>query len=139
MMIIDGQEINTLEELETAISSMSEENKIALRGIFNSSEAPAPTQKQLDYNKYLKRASAKDIILAEMASENMERVRNGIWTVTDLISLTQDAELKLVLDDINTLSFELAQSKLNTISNPLLVPEIKNGWINKLQTHLYNG
>ena len=139
MMIIDGQEINTLEELENAIASMSEENKMALRGIFNSSEPPLPTQKQLDYNKYLKRAAAKDIILAEMASENMERVRNGIWTVSDLVSLTQDAELKLVLDDINTLSFELAQSKLNTINNPLLVPEIKNGWINKLQTHLYNG
>ena len=81
----------------------------------------------------------KDKIIAEMASENMERVRNGAWSVANLISLTQDADLKHVLDDINTLSFELAMSKLQTITNPLLTAEIKLAWITKLQNNLYNG
>lgn len=138
-MIINGQVIVTNEELEAAIVDMSQESKDALRALFGNTAPPAPSQKDLDYQKYLKRAAVKDQIIAEMASENMERVRNGIWTVSDLVSLTQDPELKLVLDDINTLSFELAQSKLNSITNPLLITEIKTGWILKLQTHLYNG
>lgn len=97
-----------------------------------------PNQKEKDYNKYIKRAEAKNKILAEMASENMERVRNGVWSVPQLVGLTQDVELKLVLDDVNTLSFELAQSKLLSCTNPLLTTEIKMGWIAKLQANLYN-
>ena len=138
-MIINGQLISTSEELEAFIANMSQESKDSLRALFNNTAPPAPSQKDLDYQKYLKRAAVKDQIIAEMASENMERVRAGIWTVANLIALTQDADLKLVLDDINTLSFELAQSKLQGATNPLLTTEIKNGWITKLQTHLYNG
>jgi hypothetical protein len=137
-MIINGQTINTEAELEIAIESMNEESKASLRSLFNGTPPPAPTLKDLDYTKYTKRAAVKDQILAEMASENMERIRAGIWTVPDLIGLTQDVELKLVLDDINTLSFELAQSKLNAATNPLLTSTIKMGWILKLQSHLYN-
>lgn len=94
-------------------------------------------QKQLDYERYLKRAKVKDQIIAEMASENMERVRNGLWTVNDLISLTQDPELKLVLDDVSTLSYELAVSKVMAISNPLITSQIKTDWSFKLQSHFY--
>ena len=95
--------------------------------------------KEKDYQKYLARASVKNQILAEMASENMSRVRAGIWTVTDLINLTQDTQLKQALDDIETLSFELAQSKLMSSTNSLLTTEIKNAWIAKLQANLFNG
>lgn len=53
-------------------------------------------------------------------------------------TLFGNADLKMVLDNINTLSFELAQSKLNAINIPLLTTEIKSDWIAKLQSHLYN-
>jgi hypothetical protein len=137
-MIINGQNIITTEELELAIVGMSEESKASLRATYNNTTMPSASQQDLDYQKYIKRAAVKDQIMAEMASENMARVRAGVWTVLNLISLTQDAELKLVLDDINTLSFELAQQKLQTLGNPLVTTDIKNGWIMKLQTHLYN-
>jgi hypothetical protein len=58
--------------------------------------------------------------------------------VPGLISLTQDPTLKLVLDDINTLSFELAQGKLESATHELLTTEIKNSWILKLQNNLFN-
>ncbi len=138
-MNINGVEITSLEELEAVIVGFSEESKDHLRSVFNQSEPPTQTQKQKDYQKYLKRASVRDQIVAEMAAENMERVRAGTWTVTDLINLTQDTELKAVLSDLSTLSFELAQSKLLAATNPLLTTDIKNGWLAKLQAHLYNG
>lgn len=136
-MIIDNIIVNTEAELEALILNYSEESKVALRSVFLNSTPPAPSQKELDYNRYLKRAQAKDIIIAEMASENMERVRSGVWTVNDLINLTQDTELKLVLDDVNTLSYELAAGKVATITNSLITQQIKDGWIFKLQSHFY--
>lgn len=97
----------------------------------------AKTQVQLDYDRYIKRAQAKDKILAEFASENMSRIRAGTWTVPNLIELTQDAQLNLLLANINTLSYELAINSVQSITNPLITPEIKAGWIAKLQSHLY--
>lgn len=139
-MYINGIEVLTEQELEDAIITMTEDSKTYMRNMFHGVENYIIiSQKEIDFQKYLKRAAAKDRIIAEMASENMERVRNGVWTVPNLISLTQDNELKLVLDDINTLSFELAISKLQTISNLLLTTEIKTGWIVKLQSNLFNG
>lgn len=96
------------------------------------------TQYEKDFIKYQKRAAIKDIIISEMAAENMQRVRAGVWTVSQLIELTQDVELKHVLDDVNTLSFELAQAKINALTNPLITAEIKTNWIVKLQNYLYN-
>lgn len=96
------------------------------------------TQKQIDFNKYKKRASVKDDIIATMASNNMERVRNGVWTVAELIGLTQDVELKSILDDVSTLSYELAVGKIQSATNPLLTAEIKNEWITMLVGHFYN-
>lgn len=139
MININGIIVKTREELETMISNMSEDNKQNLRNEFdNSTTVVEQTVQQKDFNKYMKRASVKDLIIAEMASENMDRVRRGIWTVTDLISLTQDPSLKLVLDDINTLSFELAISKLNGIMHKCITNDIKTAWTLKLQLHLYN-
>lgn len=97
----------------------------------------ATAQKQKDLDRYTKRAAARDLIVAELAAENMERVRAGDWTTPELISLTQDAELKNLLDDINTLSYEIAYSKVDSLSNPLLTAEIKNGWKAKLLAHFY--
>lgn len=96
------------------------------------------TQLQKDFDKYKKRAAVKDTIIATMASENMERVRNGVWTVPDLVGLTQDPELKLILDDVSTLSYELAVGKIQAATNSLLTEDIKNGWIAMLMAHFYN-
>ena len=100
--------------------------------------APQPSQYELDVERYSKRATAKDQIIAEFAAENIARVRSGVWTVPQLISLTQDAGLKALLDNVNTLSFEIAASMLPGLTNPLLTTAIKNGWAAKLQAHFYN-
>ena len=99
---------------------------------------PAKTQFELDVERYSRRAKAKDVILSEFAAENMARVRSGVWTVPQLISLTQDAGLKALLDNVNTLSFEIASTMVPNLTNPLLTAEIKTGWVAKLQAHFYN-
>lgn len=139
MLNVNGTLCLTIEELEVAIATLPEDQKILMRNDFNGiPNTTEPSQKEKDFQKYLKRAAAKDKIIAEMASENMERVRTGIWTVQNLVDLTQDAELKRVLDDISTLSFELAAQKLQAINNPLLTTEIKNSWLQKLMSNFYN-
>lgn len=135
-MIISGVKVKTREEFDAAVAGLSSEEKEGLLSLFL--EWSAPTPKEKDAIKYAKRAAVKDQIMVEMATENMERVRSGVWTTAQLISLTQDPELKLVQDDIGTLSFELALMKLQTASNPLLTPEIRGAWMIKLMRHFYN-
>ncbi len=94
-------------------------------------------QREQDFVRFKKRASAKDVIIAEMAAANMERVRSGVWTTSQLIALTQDPELKQILDDVNTLSFEIAYSRVDGLTNALLTTEIKNSWKALLQAHFY--
>lgn len=125
-----GQKIGEL-ELPNGTSEETWQAKLAMYA-----KAP-PTQYEKDYERYIKRAQAKNLILAEMAAENMARVRSGTWTVNDLASLTQDTDLKKVLDDLNALSFELAASKLQAVSNPLITDEIKTNWLQKLQNYFY--
>ena len=96
------------------------------------------SQKDIDFLKYKKRASVKDTIIATMASDNMERVRNGVWTIEELTALTQDPELKLILDDVNTLSYELAVMKIQVATNPLVTESVKNEWVVMLASHFYN-
>ena len=93
--------------------------------------------KRIDEEKYNKRASVKDSIIAWMAAENMKRYRAGIWTFADLSSLTMDQNLKLVLDDINTLSYELAMGKIDAVTNPLITTDIKTSWKMKLLANLF--
>lgn len=100
--------------------------------------ADVPTQFDADIVRYSKRARAKDQILSEFAAENMARVRAGTWTVPQLIGLTQDAGLKALLDNVNTLSFEIAASMVPGLTNSLLTTEIKAAWVAKLQAHFYN-
>lgn len=98
---------------------------------------PVVNQKELDEIRFQKRAAAKDSIIARMAASNLERVRNGVWTTVDLVSLTEDAQLKKLLDDVNTLSYEIAYFKIDNIQNALLTPEIKNEWKSLLLEHFY--
>lgn len=96
------------------------------------------SQEQRDFIRFMKRANVKNQIVAEMAMENMARLRAGVWTTANLTALTQDAELKLVLDDVNTLSYELAIPKVQALTNPIITPQIKAGWVAKLMSHFYN-
>lgn len=94
-------------------------------------------QREIDYVRFKKRAMAKDGMIAEMAAGNMERLRSGVWTTTQLIELTQDTQLKDVLSDISSLSFEIAYSKISAITNPLITTEIKNSWKKLLSDNFY--
>lgn len=94
------------------------------------------TEKAME--KYLSRAKVKDRLIAEIAVENVQRIKDGTWQVSDLISLTQDSGIKAVLDDMNSLSFELALGKIDSISSPLITTEIKNQWKAKLAGSLFN-
>jgi hypothetical protein len=96
---------------------------------------PVPTQQDLDRNRLLKRAQVRDALFAEMGSENLGRVRAGVWTSDDLDDLIDS--LDHVLKRVNSLSFERAMVALQAASHPLLTPEIKAGWIAKLQANLY--
>lgn len=131
--------IKTKEELERAISNLPEADKQSLRNEFDGGFKNLPlTQLEKDYIKYEKRSYIKDKIIAEMATENMSRIRSGVWTVPDLISLTQDQEIKGVLDDVHSLSFELAVNKIRALSNPLITQSIKKAWITKLTSYFFN-
>lgn len=94
-------------------------------------------QREKDFARFKKRASVKDGMIAEMAAGNMERVRSGVWTSAQLIGLTQDEQLKQILSDIATLSFEIAYSKVDAITNPLITVEIKNSWKALLADNFY--
>lgn len=102
--------------------------------------APEPeplTQRRLDELRYQKRASVKDQLIAYMAADNMQRVRNGEWTVQDLTSLMQDPALQAAQGFMQTLSFELAAQAISQSEHALMTEEIKSNWINKLQENFY--
>ena len=99
--------------------------------------APAPTQLELDSTRYIKRAASKDSLIAFMAADNMSRVRSGVWTVADLVALMDDSEVVGLLNSVNTLSFELAIARIQSLSTPLITAEIKAAWIAELQNNLY--
>lgn len=101
------------------------------------SPPPAPTQLELDTKRYQRRAAAKDGLIAYMAADNMSRVRAGVWTVPDLVALSNDPDVAALLNDVNTLSFELAVQRLPTITNLMLTPEIKADWADRLANHFY--
>lgn len=101
-------------------------------------QEPEPlTQRQLDELRYQKRASVKDQLIAYMAADNMQRVRNGEWTVQDLTSLMQDPALQAAQGFMQTLSFELAAQAISQSEHVLMTEEIKSNWINKLQENFY--
>lgn len=95
-------------------------------------------QKAKDQARYRERAKVKDELIVGICTDNMDRIRTGIWTVTQLIELTSEQNFKNIQDDINSLSFELAQGKIMAMTNPLLTQDIKNEWIGRLQANLFN-
>lgn len=141
MINLNGLIFTNINDLETYMTeqSFSDLVKQNLRNEFNNvSNYTEPSQAEKDDIKYSKRAEARNKIIVEMATENMERIRNGTWTVSQLIELTQDVQLKEILLDLNSLSYEIAYGKIDGISNPIVTTEIKNAWKAKLYAHFYN-
>lgn len=93
--------------------------------------------KEKDRITMLRRSEVKDKIIGEIGADNKERIRLQIWTVSDLIGITQDPSFIAILNDIQGLSFELAQQKIMAWSNPLITQDIKLGIIGKLQGNLF--
>jgi hypothetical protein len=130
---IGGVIVETLEELEATIASYDEVSKTAIRKQWNGeSTYVEPTQLELDKAKYMKRAAVLNGMIAEMASENIGRVRSGLWTVEQLTGLTQDVQIKEILTDLVALSFEIAYGKIDAVTNPLITSDIKTAWKAKL-------
>lgn len=102
-------------------------------------EIPNPTQFELDQARYVQRAAVKDSLIAYMAADNMSRVRAGVWTVPQLMSLMDDPAVAAASAYMATLSFELAAQSIASAATPLLTPEIRADWVSKLQAHYYLG
>jgi hypothetical protein len=101
--------------------------------------APVPelTPDQIRKERFTQRSQAKDGLIIWMADTNVARIESGEWTSADLVGLTQDAEMKSLLEDIQTLSFELALRKIPALTNPLMTEAIKAQWVGKLTESLY--
>jgi hypothetical protein len=100
-------------------------------------DTPPPTQFELDQNRYQKRAVVHAELMSWMASDNMSRVRSGIWTVSQLTSLLSDPAIQAAQTYMSTLSYELAAQSIAAATTPLLTPEIKSAWIAKLQANFF--
>lgn len=97
---------------------------------------PSKTILQLDIEKYKRRADAKPLLMAEMAAMNIGRLKAGTWTTAQLVALMADPEIKSLVSHMETLSFELAISVVNGLTNPIITPEIKAVWVAKLMAKL---
>ena len=97
---------------------------------------PAKTVLELDTEKYMRRAIAKNLLMAEMAAMNIGRLKSGTWTTAQLVSLMADPEIKSLVSHMETLSFELAIGVINSLSNPIVTSEIKAVWVAKLTAKL---
>jgi len=95
-------------------------------------------QKAKDRARYMKRSEVKEELIVGICADNMERIRSGIWTVAQLVELTEDPIFKKLQDDINSLSFELAQGKVMSLTIPIITNEIKMEWVSRLQANLFN-
>lgn len=100
-------------------------------------EPPPPkTTLELDIEKYLRRASAKPLLMAEMAAMNVGRIKDKTWTKVQLVELMADPEIKSLVSHMETLSFELAIGVIQGLTNPIVTPEIKTVWVAKLVAKL---
>ena len=84
-----------------------------------------------------KRAQIKDALIGEIALENKEILRTGIWTYNDLVTFLNSEESKKVMNEINGLSFELAQGSIMAIVNPIITMDIKLQWVQRLKDNLF--
>ena len=99
-------------------------------------DAPIKTVLELDTEKYLRRANAKPLLMAKMAAMNVGRLKNGTWTTAQLMSLMDDPGIKSLISHMETLSFELAISVINNLTNPIITPAIKSTWVEELSAAL---
>ena len=106
--------------------------------VFTPAPPPSvPSQFDLDKARYEKRAAVKNELIAYMAADNMSRVRSGVWTVPQLMSLMDDPAVSAANAYMGTLSFELAAQAIENAETQLLTPEIRTDWVGKLQAHYY--
>lgn len=100
-------------------------------------EPPQPkTTFEMDTEKYLRRANAKPLLMAEMAAMNVGRIKDKTWTTAQLVALMADPDIKSLVAHMETLSFELAIGMIQGLTNPLVTPEIKAVWVAKLAAKL---
>ena len=97
---------------------------------------PVKTVLELDIEKYKRRADAKPLLMAKMAAMNVGRLKTGEWTTSQLVNLMADPEIKSLVSHMETLSFELAISVVNNLSNVLITPAIKSTWVAELAAAL---
>lgn len=140
------QEMSIPDEAASTYSSigwtcMSADDYILYKSIhqdsYNTWYASLPNQFNSDRDRYMKRAAAKDGMIATLAAGNMARIRSGTWTVPQLVTFMQDTTVLQILTDINTLSFELAYSKVDFIASELITTGIKNEWKSLLASNFY--
>lgn len=138
-MILNEVLIESSEQLEIAIADFPEDSKVSLRATFaGESTYVEPLQAEKDKIKYLKRANALNNIISDMAVDNVARVRAGTWTVDQLIGLTQDTMVKQIVSDLVSLSFEIAYSKVDSITLDYVTTDIKNAFKAKLAANFFN-
>jgi hypothetical protein len=132
------QKINTLGTAVTITmtETLSEAQETSLNAIVDA-HTNALTQKEKDIIRFQKRAASKADLISEMAADNMERVRNEIWTVAQLIALIEEAEIKDLLGAIESLSFEVAHSKVDGLTSSLLTTDIKTDWKAKISSRFF--
>lgn len=97
----------------------------------------ADEQRDLDQNRYKRRAEVQAELMSWMAADNMSRVRAGTWTVQQLTSLLSDPAVQAAQTYMSTLSYELAAQSIAAATTTLLTPEIKASWIAKLQANFF--
>lgn len=93
--------------------------------------------REKDRMTMLNRSLVKDKIIGEIATENKERIRQGLWTVAQLVALTEEPDFKAIMNDIQGLSYELAQQKIMAWVHPLITQEMRMGIVMKLQDNLF--
>lgn len=102
---------------------------------------PPPAEELSRYSKdklrLRKRALAVPGLISGMGADNVQRVRNGEWTIEDLHELNSNPITTKVINLVLLYSFELAIQALLEADHPLLTPEVKGKWVNDLQAHLY--
>lgn len=106
------------------------------KSVINAVVIPPKTTLEVDTEKYLRRAQAKPLLMAEMAAMNIGRLKDGTWQKDQLIALMADTEIKLLVSHMETLSFKPAIDVANGLTNPMVTPEIKAAWVAKLEAYL---
>ena len=100
--------------------------------------AVTPPYLRSDYLRFLRRVDAKGSILAEIAAENLQRVRLSIWSADQLKNLMDHQGIRNVVSCIELLAFEMAIVQIMELNIVEITGEIKQGWISKLEGGLFS-